>query len=377
MSYSADNIIQVSASISPAGLSTANFASAMIIANELIEGQENNYKTYSTLADVAVDYATSSETYAAASMWLGGTPAIRSVMIWQPSATDASITDTLTAARNKVWWYWTILTATPLAVEATVLATAAWCDNVNSMFVNSQTGVSAAAIRAENTTTDIATQLTTLGYRHVYTATHATNANAGNALAKHFAVVNYSGDNTTITGEFKKSPGVAAEDLTSSEIAAMKQSTKKAVFYPIVDLQGSTDVGRWINTWTHSTYGEYIDDVVNLDAFINSVTVDMYNALANATTKRGQTPRGMAVLLASARKTCERYVKNNYLGARNYTNPDTGEDAYTVGYEILTKAEDILDLSDSDRNSRLSSPIKIRLFRAGAIHQAIVDLEVY
>lgn len=381
--YSASDIIQINARISPAGFGLANFASAMIVG--LGTEVENvpavvldTYKTYSTIQAVAADFPDTTETYKEAAKWLGGTPKMRSLRIWMTDKLDATITATLNKARNKGWWYWTVLTASQYTTEATVLAAADWCEQNASMLINNQTGAAATAIRTEATTTDIASKLTTLGYRHVYTAAHATDASAGTALAKHFAAVNYSADLSTITGEFKKSPGVAAEDLTGSEIAAMEKDTKKVTFYAGVELQGSTDQGRWLNTTTHSTYGEFIDDVVNLDAFINTLTVALYNGLANVTTKLAQTPSGMAVLLSHARRVCNQYVNNGYLGPRNYIDPDTGEEGkYTIGYEILTQPEDILDISPEDRNARLSAPIRIRLFRAGAIHKAVVDLSVY
>lgn len=270
-----------------------------------------------------------------------------------------------------------MVTAASYAVPADVVAIAGWCDASNIMFINDQTGEAATKIRDPNATDDIATQLTTLGYRHVYTACHATDSYSGNALAKHFAAVNYSATRSTITGEFKKSPGVAAESLSDTEYAAMQKDTKKAVFYTVVDLQGSTDQGRWLNTITHSTYGEFIDDVVNLDAMVNALTVALYNVIANQTTKLAQTPAGQAVLIGAARAVGEQYIRNGYLGPRNYTDPDDGLEKYTVGYEILTKPEDILDLSDVDRDARKSAPLRIRLFRAGAIHICQVDVDVY
>ena len=189
--------------------------------------------------------------------------------------------------------------------------------------------------------------------------------------------MNYSAANSTITGEFKKSPGVAAEDLTDTAYDAMRLDTKKCAFYSLVELQGSNDVGRWLNTWSHSSYGEWMDDVVNLDAFVNALKVALYNTAAGQVTKLAQTPVGQAVLIGAARAVCEQYITNNYLGPRNYTDPDDGLEKYTVGYEILTKPEDILDLSDADRDARKSAAIRIRIFRAGAIHQAPVDVDVY
>ena len=200
---------------------------------------------------------------------------------------------------------------------------------------------------------------------------------AGISLCKWFAAVNYSADNSTITGEFKKLSGVAAETLTATEYGAMTQDTKKAQFYSTVELQGSVDSGRVINSWSHSSFGEWMDDVVNLSAFVNAIKVELYNIIANQPTKLGQDPIGQSTLIGRAKAVCERYVSNGYLGPRNYTDPDDGIDKFTAGYEILTKPEDILDLSDPDRDDRKSAPLRIRVFRKGAIHKSIVDIDVF
>lgn len=379
MSYPASQIIQINANISPTGLGNANFASAMLFApnGELPVGfTSDTYRTYFDLPSLMVDFASTTETYAAASKWLGGTPATKQIMVWGTAPADATVVTTLGKARNKVWWYWTIFTAPIQAILANPPLIAAWCDSVGSMYINSQTGSAVTAIRA-NTALNIANVLTTSGYRHVFTPAHATDGYSGVALAKHFAAVNYSGDATTITGEGRKSPGVAAEDLDATSYANMKLATNKAVFYTLVDNQGSVDSGRWINTYSHSSYGEFIDDVVNLDACINALTVELYNVTYNAIGKLPQTPSGQAQLISGARRVLKRYVANGYLGPRTYTNPDDGLDYYTIGFEILTKPEDILTISSADRNARKSAALRCRLFRAGAIHSAIVNLDIY
>ncbi len=380
MSYPVTNIIRINARISPAGLGNANFASAMLFApqTELPVGfLPDTYRTYSSLTGLSVDFASSTETYKAAERWLGGTPATRELKVWGAATADATRVASMNKARNMVWWYWTMWTAPILAGEADVLAIAQWCETNTSMFINNQTGTAVTNIRKPSLFTDIASKLTTAGYRHAYTAAHAADAYAGSALAKHFAAVNYSADRSTITGEFKKSPGVIAESLSDTEYTTMRSDKKKAVFYTVVDNQGSTDSGRWLNTLTHSTYGEFIDDVVNLDACVNYLTTSLYNAVANQTTKLAQTPVGQAVLIGAARATMQQFINNGYLGPRNYIDPDDGLEKYTAGFEILTKPEDILDLSDADRSARKSAPLRIRLFRAGAIHVVDVDLDVY
>lgn len=380
MAYDVSQIIPINTRIVPNGIATANFAEALMFApqTELPVGFDpDTYRTYTTLTALAVDFPDTTETYKAMARWLGGTPATRKVKVWGVATADATITVTLNKARNVLWWYWSFFTKDVYADAADVALIAAWHDTAESFFINCQTGTSATAIRVPATTTDIASVLTTGGYRHTTTEAHATDPYAGIALCKHFAAVNYSAANSTITGEFKKSPGVTAEDLTDTAYDAMTKDTKKCAFYSVVELQGSTDAGRWLNTWSHSSYGEWMDDVVNLDAFVNALKVSLYNAAAGQVTKLAQTPVGQAVLIGAARAVCEQYITNNYLGPRNYTDPDDGLEKYTVGYEILTKPEDILDLSDTDRDARKSAAIRIRIFRAGAIHQVPVDVDVY
>lgn len=367
----------------PRNLTGLNFSAATTLANvaSILQTALSTHATVAWNSSAGQFTITSTTTGSTSNVVLGSTPGIVAPLIKAdsgvstPGTSASGPVQALTKAFDVAWFYWIFFTAGVLADEDEVLEIAQWAETNNVMFVNSQTGTAAGEIRDPADTTDIASQLNTLGYRHVFTPTHATDAYSGNALAKQFAVVNYSADNSTITGEFKKSPGVAAEDLSDTAYATMQ--SKKAPFYTVLDLQGSTDAGRWLNTWTHSTYGEFIDDVVNLDAFVNSLRVGLYNALANQTTKLAQTPVGQAVLIGAAKRVCEQYVRNNYLGPRNYIDPDTGLEAYTEGYEILTQPEDILDLSDADRAARKSAPIRIRVFKAGAIHIADVTVDVY
>ena len=377
--YNVDNIIPVTTIISPTGLGFANFAKAVGFAPEaeLPEGfLVDTKRTYSSLPALSVDFADTTETYKMAQRWLGGIPATNELVIWGIDSLDATITATLNKARNVLWWYWTFFTKDVYADVADVVLVAAWADANDSYAPNLQTSTLAAAIRDENTTTDIATVLTAAGYRHMNTFTHATDPYAGIALCKWFAAVNYGSSNSTITGEFKKLSGVTAEELTASEYAAMTSLTKKANFYTVVELQGSEDAGRVINSYTHSSYGEFIDDVVNLDAFINAVKVAVYNAIVNVK-KLGQTSIGQAVINSAARTVGQQFVTNGYLGERNYLDPDDGETKYTFGFEVLTDPLDILDISDAARAARESAVLKLRIFRAGAIHQAPVEIEVY
>jgi len=380
MSYDASNIINIATRISPQGLSFANFSLAMLFApeDELPGGfTVNTFRVYQSMADLSVDFASTTETYKAAQRYMSMIPTPREIRVWGRKSTTATIetiVETLDIAANETWWYWTFFTEDVYSDEASMLLVADWLDANTRFSFNCSV---AADIRDIADDTDIASQMTTQGTRHISTFSHATDPYAGHSLAAWFSSVNYSIPGSTITGEFKKLPGVDAESLTGTEYAAMRLDTKKAVFYTVVDLQGSTDAGRVINSWSHSSFGEYIDDVVNLDAFVNNLRVSIYNATANQPTKLAQTPPGQSVLLAAARDVGEQYISNGYLGPRIWTNPDNGQDEFTEGYEILTKADDILTISDSDRADRKSAPIRIRIFRAGAIHAVDITVDVF
>lgn len=380
MSYDINNIVPINLSISPQGLGYANFGSATLFAPEaeLPAGFEvDTRRVYTSLTDLSVDFASTTEVYKAASKWLGGTPSMSSLTVWGTDSTDTDWTTTLNKARNVFWWFFTFVTADVYASVSDAEEIATWCNINESWFENCQTGTNATAIRDINSSSDIATTLTTNGIRYAGTMAHATDPYAGITLCKSFAKVNYTATNSTITGEGKVLSGVAGEDLTGTEYAAMKLPTKKCQFYTQVENKGSVDAGRVINSWSHSPFGEFMDDVINLAAFTNGIGVELYNTVFNQPTKLGQDPAGQATLIGAAKAFCEVYKTNGYLGPRIYIDPDDGEKKYTVGYEILTQPEDILNLTDPDRDARKSAPLRIRLFRKGAIHSAPVDLYVY
>jgi hypothetical protein len=378
VSYDASNIINIVTRISPQGLANANFGLAMLFApeTELPVGFDvNTSRTYTKLSDLQVDFADTTETYKAAQRFMAMTPTPQQLSVFGRSdVTDSdTIVTTLGIAANLTWWYWTFFTVDVYADEASVKLVADWLDANGRYAFNCTT----AADNRATPPTGIGVDLTATGQRHISTFSHAADPYAGHSLAAWFASVNYSIPGSTITGEFKKLPGVAAESLTGSEYAAMTQDDNKCVFYTQVDLQGSTDLGRVINSWSHSAFGEYIDDVVNLDAFVNALRVALFNATANQTTKLPQTPPAQQLLITETQSICEQYISNGYLGPRTWTNPDTGLEEDVIGYQILTKPEDILSLSDSDRNNRKSAPMRVRIFRAGAIHAVDVTVDVF
>jgi hypothetical protein len=375
MAYPAEDIINITTLISSAGLGTANFGAGMVFADfdsssdaTFVEG---SYRDYGSPSAVAKDFDIASDPYKAALAWFSAIPKPKSLRIYLRLEDDTPVESINDAINKGIWFYWYEFETAIRANDADVLALASAGDAAGKFYAYTS---SQAAVRDPSLSTDIVSKAVTQGSRRMLVLSHATAPYAGFEAAAVFSRVNFNAANTTITGEFKKLPGIDAEDLAKTAYAAMKQ--KGAVFYTKVETGGEVDNGRIINSKTTSTFGEYIDDVFNLDAFVNFLTVGLYNALAKVPTKVKQTPEGQQILIDAAAQIGEKFIDNGYLGARTYTSDETGEEVLSRGYEILTVATDILDISDAERSARAAAPITMRLFRAGAIHTVDVTVQV-
>lgn len=375
MAYPAESIINVDTLISSAGLGTANFGAGMVFADfdsssdtAFVEG---TYRDYGTAAAVAADFNIASDPYKAAEAWFSALPKPKSLRIYLRKEKDTPVDSMNDALNKRIWFYWFEFETAIRANDSDVLALTAAGDAAGKFFAFT---TNQAEVRDPSITTDIVSKAVTQGSRRMFVASHATKLYAGFETAAVFSRVNFNAVNSTITGEFKKLPGIDAEDLTQTAYAAMKQ--KGAVFYTVVETGGEKDMGRIINSKTTSTYGEFIDDVFNLDAFVNYLSVALYNALTKVPTKLRQTAAGQQVLIDAAAQIGERFIGNGYLGERLYVSDKTGEETLSRGYEILTTAEDIQNLTDAERSARKAAPIVMRLFRAGAIHAVDVTAQV-
>lgn len=374
MAYQAENIINIVTYLTSSGLGTANFGAGMIFADSdsstdvLFVG--NTYRDYGSAAEVAEDFAETSDPYLAALAWFSAIPKPISLRIYLRASGQTPVQSFNAAINNNVWFYWFDFETGLRATDADVLAIQAAADANDKFFAFTSND---ADVRDGSSTDSIAKKMLTAGSRRAFVLNHATSPYAGFELAAVFSRVNFSAANSTITGELKKLPGVPAEDLSKTAYSAMKANG--AVFYTVVETGGQQDNGRIINAKSTSTFGEFIDDVFNLDAFVNYLTVELYNALAGTPTKLAQTPAGQAVLNNAAGQVCERFISNGFLGERQYVDDETGETKLSRGYLILTKASDILSISSADRAARKAAPIRIRVFRAGAIHSA--DVAIY
>ncbi|CAL9984998.1 tail sheath [Vibrio phage D81] len=376
-----NKIIPIVVRISPKGLQTSNYGKLMLVCQTTDPKSTANlgaydYRDYGDLTALSKDFDEASETYKAAKAWFGVVPQPLSITVGVRDQINDSPETSLNKLRNKVWFYWLAFTRELYADNDGVKACATWGSANSSFFINCQT---VSALTEQSDTDTIADQLNAIGPRRCFTeyndGSESQDAYAGIATAALFARVKFSNPDSTITAEYKVKTGITSMNLDEDKENALIK--KKVVFYTDVTAGESTDKGNTKNTITHSAYGEWIDDVFNLDGFVNYMQVELQKTLRGAVSKIGQTPRGQKRLIGKAIRVCELFIDNGYLGARTYQNPDTGIEDTTRGYEMLTLPEDVLTITDSDRDGRRMAPIRVRLFRAGAAHVVDVTVDVY
>jgi len=306
--------------------------------------------------------------------------------VWMWDETNDTPATVAGKAAAEAWRYWHFFPARVFDKgdanysEADVTALADWADANNHHVPFTITDP--LAVDPQDST-DLLSVLKTKGTRHVFggyrkaqTVTDdASQAYAHVQLAAAFHKFNPDGLRTAITGEFQVLPGVVGESLTTTEYNALVD--KKGVFWTAIELQGSTDASRTINSQSMSSFGEFIDDVVNIDVLKNRLQVNGYNYLANAGTKRPLTPRGYAGLLKTLAETCKTFYDNGVLGRLEYTDPLTGQtEIAKYGYAILNSPEDVFDLSSANRRDRNFPVTNIIALLARAGHQADISVSV-
>lgn len=208
---------------------------------------------------------------------------------------------------------------------------------------------------------DLGSQLALLGYNNTYWQYSSTSPYAAVAFFARAATVDFEGLNTTITLKFKREPGVVPETLTESQAAAIDAKNGN-VF--VVYNNGTAIIQQGV-----VSSGAYFDEIHGLSWLTNAVQNDLFNLLITQP-KVAQTDDGVHLLVAEAKASCARGVRNGLLAEGQWNGPNiatlkTG-DILTGGFGVYTIP--VALQSVADRAARKSPPISIAVKLAGAIH---------
>ncbi len=385
MAYSVNNIIPVNVLLEPGGLSYANFASIFFFGTQAdlqsdVTFDIDTYRDYSNTDQVLEDFTETSPVYLAARRWFAQIPSPQQFSVWMWDDTNDSPVEAASKANDNAWRYFYRFPNSVADTESEVTALADWMD-ANTHFTGFITDSDAATDPQDET--DLGSVLSERGNRHIIIGYREPDTISDDESQKYadvqlmaaFQKFVPEGFRTAITGEYQVLPGVVGESLKTTSYNALKD--KNIVFWTEIELQGSTDASRTINSKTPSSYKEFMDDVINVDVLVNRLQVDGYNYIAGTPTKRPYTPRGYAGLLATLDDTARRFYDNGVLGRNLYTDPRSGEEEEArYGYVIFSDPGDVLDATKAQKNERRYPPVSMLALLARAGHVAEINLTV-
>lgn len=181
----------------------------------------------------------------------------------------------------------------------------------------------------------------------------------------------YAGSNTTITMHLKDLAGVSPNPAMDETILQKAKDYGVDVYCSI---QGVPKVFT-------SGANKFFDQVHNLIWFVGALEVEMFNLLAQNSTKIAQTEDGVSLMKSVVREVCEQAVTNGYASAGRWTRPETFgnqkdffDNISQRGYYIYSQP--VAQQLPSDRQARKAPVIQLALKEAGAIHDSTLIVNI-
>ena len=257
----------------------------------------------------------------------------------------------------------------PSAADSDHIACLAYCDASNTAHFYS-IGTQEGGVLVSSSTTDIAALAQAAANNHGMVQFSSSTPYADVSALARILSVNYSGTNTAITLAWKQEPGVVAENLTSSQIAALEGKNCN-VFVNYNNGTAILEPGVCPS-------GQYVDTIMGVDAFKVLLQTALYNVLYTSTTKVPQTDSGMHQLVTAAEQVCTQFVNNGLFapGVWSYNgfgSLNTG-DLLNKGYYVY--APPVAAQSASDRAARKSTLLQIAVKLAGAVQSVQLQVTV-
>lgn len=219
-------------------------------------------------------------------------------------------------------------------------------------------------------TTDIASQLKALNYKRTFVQYSSSSPHAAASLFGRAFTVDFNGSNTTITLKFKQEPGVAAENLTETQAAALKSKNCNV----LVQYNNQTAIvqeGVMVN-------GYFFDEVHGTDWLQNDVQTAIYNLLYTSTTKIPQTDAGVNMILATIESCLDQAVNNGLVAPGVWSAAGFGALAQgqTLSKGYYVYAPPVSSQAQADREARKAPVIQCAIKLAGAVHSVNTIINV-
>lgn len=364
------NVINVSVLAPPSGLAPYSVNNIVCLTDETpIAAIPLGYLTYTSAVDVATDWGSGSDVYAAAVSVFSQSPNILTgggLFIIVPMLTGETLAEAITRAQGLVFFGACAYTMTGLT-DVEILAAGAVAESSRKMlFVVSDDDTDLVGPGG------LFFKVQDQGLKHTRCLFYGSDdpakmlwAYMGRAMS-----VNFSAANTTLTMNLKQLLTVSADSTLTQTIIANAKAVGADVYASIAGRASVLSYGA----------NDFFDDVYNLDWFVGSLQVAGFNFLAQTSTKIPQTEAGMAGLKSAYRGVCQAAVSNAFVAPGAWTSPDTFgnpqdfiRNVADFGYYIYSSP--VSAQSAADRDLRKAPPIQLAIKYAGAIHTS--DVLVY
>ena len=268
------------------------------------------------------------------------------------------------------WYGLTVATATPPAT-ADYLAVAAFIEGTGNRIFGITTQDTSTLLSTQ--TNDLCSQLQLLGYSRTAVQYSSTSPYAIVSYFGRFFTVDFTAQNSTITGNLKQEPGVTAETLPSSYYKTLLSKGCNV----LIDYSSPSTLVQGIRAATMIN-GRFTDEVINLDWFTNRVQTDLFNVLYQTTTKIPQTDAGVHVLVNAATVSCQAAVFNGAVAEGQWNANGFGSlvEGTIIPGGFYIYVPPIATQSQSIREQRTAPAMQIALKLAGAIQDVPVIVSV-
>lgn len=382
------NVVNISVILPPAGLApySVNNLVCFTKTSPGVTGSTGpcaaGYAVYTSYADVATDFGSSSDVAVAATAVFGQSPNIISGggnFIVVPMLTDEVLEQAIVRAEGLIYYGGCAATYT-LGVTGPTGYTGATGANLEALraaaVAQAQRKLLFLADSAVGSLTTPGLAYTIEGASENYARVlHNTDAASLQKFIWGYASrgmsTNFSAVNTSQTMNLKSIVGLTGDTgMTQTILTAAK--AVGADIYPIVAGQPCVQ-----------SYGanDFFDDVYNLNWFIGALEVAGFNHLRMTGTKIPQTENGMDGLKAAYRAICIQASRNGFIAPGAWTGADTfgiPEDfnRNIVDFGFYIYSSPVATQPVADRLLRQAPIIQIAIKYSGAIHSTSVIVNV-
>jgi len=368
MSLAITNVVTISVAAAPTGIANYRINNlAYFTKEEPLAPLSGDYAIYLTPQDVATDFGTNSETYAAAVAIFSQSPNILTgggSLIVVPMAAEDTLVTTLEDVGEQIF-FGGVCYGGYAPDDAELLAAAEAFQAAKKLLFVSQhltSSMSGGAIFD-----DIQSASLTYTRCLLYTVSAVAARKMAAAYAGRGMSTAFDGSNTAQNMNLKQLVGITADPGITQTIFNTAQTVGVDVY---TEVAGRASV-------MSSGANAFFDQVYNLLWFVFGLEVAGFNALATTRTKVPQTELGIAALRNAYLGVCKQAVTNGYVAPGTWNSPDRFGDPEDFDrniqeYGFYVYSAPLSQQSQADRADRKAPLIQIAIKEAGAVNTTSV-----